>query len=218
MRNFSLKKKNRADDEQDDEDFEYGSQLGRNLFVNVKKYYSFDYHMDESIGNKSDFRRLLQLIYNMTDEDSLRLFIGGPGGNIDTLLEIINAIDYCKGRVFAVLTGEASSAHSILALAVSELQVCARGRLMIHNASIDASGKTQEAASSLNAGIKVCHDLFKEFYTGFLTEQEMQDLLIGKDFHMAAPEILKRLKKRAEYRKLTGKPLKSGVKQGVIRS
>jgi ATP-dependent protease ClpP protease subunit len=213
---YSLRN-NEEDENQDQEDLSTSRQIGKNLFVNVKKSLCYDYHLDQPIGAKSEHRQLLQLLYNADANDTVRFFIGGPGGDTDTSLEIINAISCTDAAVVGILTGMAASAHSILALAMPTLQVCGRARLMIHNASLGSYGKLQEVISSVDASVKICHDLFKEFYTGFLSDDEMRDLFLGKDFYFESPEIMKRLKRRADLQKKINKEQVSRSLSGTVK-
>ena len=209
---MNTKNKTRNNDNEDDGE-EVGKQIGKNLFVDVKRSYQYSYHMDEVIDSKAEYRQLLQILYNATEDDVIRLFISGPGGNLETLLAIINAINCTDAKVVGILTAQAASAHTILALAVPQLQVCVRGRFMIHSASTGTYGKLQEAVSSLESDLKVCHNLFDEFYSGFLTADEMRDLFIGKDYYMDAEEIVKRLKRRETYHKSLEKTQKAKSKK-----
>lgn len=204
--------RNRADEYDEQDDVELSKQIGRNLFVNVKKSYCYDYHLDGAIGAKQEYRQLFQLLYNANSDDIVRFFIGGPGGDLDTTLEIINAVNCTDATVVGILTGSAASAHGILALAMPTLQVCERARLMIHNASAGNYGKLQEITSAVGSTVKTCHDLFDEVYSGFLTEGEMKDLFIGKDFYFDSDEIMKRLKRREDYHKKMDKARKDKAK------
>jgi ATP-dependent protease ClpP protease subunit len=198
-----LELRNKNSEEYSDEDFDdIPQQRGsKNLFETTHRSTAYDYYLDTPIGDKSKYRDLLHTLYNMEEGDSLRLFVSGPGGQLDTMLEIITAVESCRGRVIGVLTGTAASAHGILALALPELQVLHRASIMIHNASFGAGGKVQEVQSMVDYSIKVCKEVFEEFYTGFLSETELADLFKGVDFYFNAQEIQTRLKKRNTYRK-----------------
>jgi ATP-dependent protease ClpP protease subunit len=205
---IKLNNKN-AEEYLDEELDEMFSQRGnKNLFETVRKATGYDYYLDTAIGDKKNYRDLLHTLYNMSEDDSMRLFVSGPGGQIDTLLEIITAVESCQGRVVGVLTGAAQSAHGILALALPELQVLHRASIMIHNASFGAGGKVQEVQSMVDFNTKTCKKLFEEFYTGFLSDAELADVHKGVDFYFDADEIQTRLKKRNVYRKKLQKPQK----------
>ena len=206
--------KNKNFDEQEEEGFDdFRIARGdKNLYETVRKAIGYDYYLDTAIGDKKNYRDLLHTLYNMGEDDSMRLFVSGPGGQIDTLLEIITAVESCQGRVVGVLTGTAASAHGILALALPELQVLHRASIMIHNASFGAGGKVQEVQSMVEYNTKTCKKLFEEFYTGFLNEAELSDVLKGVDFYFDADEIQTRLKRRNTYRKKLQKPQKKTEK------
>lgn len=197
---IKLRSKNSEYDDEDFEDF-LPQRKDENLFETVRKSTAFDYYLDTPIGDKSQYRDLLHTLYGMGDEDSLRLFVSGPGGQLDTMLEIVTAVEACQGRVIGVLTGTAASAHGILALALPELQVLHRASIMIHNASFGAGGKVQEVQSMVDYNTRVCKEVFEEFYKGFLSDSELVDVFKGVDFYFNAQEIQVRLKKRNVYRK-----------------
>ena len=208
---ITLKNRNSEDYEDDFDDFSV-ARREKNLYETVRKAVGYDYYLDTAIGDKKNYRDLLHTLYNMSEDDSMRLFVSGPGGQIDTLLEIITAVESCQGRVVGVLTGTAASAHSILALALPELQVLHRASIMIHNASFGAGGKVQEVQSMVDFNTRTCKKLFEEFYAGFLSDAELTDVFKGVDFYFDADEIQTRLKKRNAYRKKLQKPQKKTEK------
>ena len=211
----SSKTRSNEDEDGDDYDGETNKRIGKNLFVSVKRSFQYDFYFDEPIGAKADFRQLLQLLYNANNSDVVRLFISGPGGDVDTLLDIINAVNCTDATVIGILTGQASSAHSILALAVPQLQVCERARMMLHSASMGDYGKLQEVESNVAFTRKILDSVVDEFYAGFLTADEIKEMSLGRDFYMQSPEIMKRLKRRADHHK---KIEQSGGKNNTVRN
>lgn len=195
--------KRKLDNNKDDfnEDEEQLKQ-GRNqrLFCDTEKNQHFtSYHLYGDLKELDCYLELIHTLHNMQQEDSIKLYIDGPGGYVDTMVQIVNAIECCRGRVIGVWTGNAASAHSFLVLAMPELQVSPRCRMMIHSGTYGYIGKEQEVTSFVTSTDKFFKDFKKEFYMGFLTEQELKDLDSGKDFYFEYPQIVKRLKSRKIY-------------------
>mgnify|MGYP000969542371 FL=1 len=69
---------------------------------------------------------------------------------------------------------------------------------MIHTASMRYGGKQNNFHQYSEFVNKTNEKLMKKYYEGFLTEEEIQQALEGKDFWFDAQEVVERLQKRGE--------------------
>jgi ATP-dependent protease ClpP protease subunit len=98
--------------------------------------------------------------------------------------------------------GKAYSAGSLIALAAmsyGDLVILPRSRFMIHSATLGPYGKENEVEASLKANLTEIRALKKEFYTGFLSDLEMQELDKGRDYYFNAAQSRKRALSRVSY-------------------
>ena len=90
---------------------------------------------------------------------------------------------------------------------------------MIHSYSGGAFGKAHEIYSSIDFDKEWFKNLCEDIYSGFLTDDEIKEVLDGKDFWFNADETYKRLieykkrfEKENEKEKKDSKPEKKKVK------
>lgn len=199
----SRTKKSADEDYNDENDMEQGFQRQskqRRIYRETSVSQHFvSYDLYGELKEVEYYLDLIHTLHSMEKDDSITLFIDGCGGYIDTMKQLINAIEFCKGSVNGVLTGDAASAHSFLVLAMPNLQVSQRASMMIHSASFGTSGKEHEVTAYVKSTDDFIKNLKKEFYSGFLSEQELRDLDIGKDFYFTYIDIVKRLKSRNTF-------------------
>jgi ATP-dependent protease ClpP protease subunit len=197
--NFKTRLDNGNTDESE-EDEKYSAQGARRLYCDVEKFEHYtSYDLYGELGAIDNYLQLIHTLHKMDRNDSIALFIDGPGGQSDSMMQIINAIELCKGRVTGILTGLAASAHSFLVLAMPELQVSPRARMMLHSGSYGYHGKEGEVQGFVQDASKFCKGLNKEFYSGFLSEKEILQMETGKDFYFDYAQIVKRLKSRSAF-------------------
>lgn len=153
-----------------------------------------DAYITDAIEEPSLYNELCYKLKTASEAEVFTLHINTPGGLIDTAVMLIDAIKQSKAKVIADISGTVASAGTIITLACDEVIVADHTAFMIHNYSAGAFGKGHELKArqtfidnSLNASFKV-------FYKGFLTDDEMDEVIDGKDMWMDASEVRARLK------------------------
>lgn len=192
-----MKNKPRIDEDMDDEDMEeimLGS--GLRLFNKPVRVNQVDVYLDEDIKQLSYYRGLLHYIRNMNEYDSLTIWLDTHGGHLDSALAISDAIQNCEGNVTVIVTGNAFSAGSFIALSSPSLVVGDMSRFMLHQGSYVTGGKQGDIESHVIYSKKLLEKSMRLAYTGFLTEEEIQLMLIGKEFYFDSEEVQERLEKR----------------------
>lgn len=79
------------------------------------------------------------------------LEINSPGGYISAGSEIYTALKEYSGNITAKIVGQACSAASWIALAADKVIMSPTAQMMIHRASVSASGNTDDLSSAVNA-------------------------------------------------------------------
>jgi ATP-dependent protease ClpP protease subunit len=166
-----------------------------------------DVYLDEPIRELSYYRNLLHYMRQMEEHDELRLWISSPGGYLSSTLEIVDAMNNSEGKVMCIVTGEAHSGASIIALSAPHLIVGDNATMMCHTASygIDFS-KQGNIESMVEHSKKQIDKIVRKAYKHFLSESEIELMLTGKDYWFDSDEIKERLEKRqailvAEHKK-----------------
>lgn len=156
----------------------------------------FAYFIDGEITEPSNYRELMQVLNSMAEGDSLELTINSHGGFLHSTTMISNAIRSTRGHVHGVLNGVAMSGASILYLSCHSVDVLPHSTFMAHTSSGAEYGKLSDTTRSIQSSVKQLEALYKDVYWGFYTEEEIDDILAGKDSYLEYDEICKRLDQR----------------------
>lgn len=162
----------------------------------VTKDKSTDVYISDEIGSPDTYNELCYKLKAAKKDEKFTLHLNTPGGYIDSALMIRDAIKHSKAEVSARLTGSVASAGTIIALSCKDVIVADHTAFMIHNYSSGTSGKGHEMKAYQQFVDKNLNLAFKEFYKGFLTEKEMEEIIEGKDLWLNKSEVEERLDRR----------------------
>jgi ATP-dependent protease ClpP protease subunit len=160
--------------------------------------FEFTYYLSDIVQDSHEYHEFLQLLDTATENDTIRIIINNYGGEAGTCVQIVNTIRECKGHVIGVLAGEACSAAGIIFMACHSQEVGQHTMLMIHQAIGGNYGKLSDAPSRIQAELARTKSLYNDVFEFFLTQEEIDAVLEGKDFWLNDPEIISRLESRAE--------------------
>ena len=153
--------------------------------------------LNSSIQEPEHYTALINRIDNLGEGDSLILQLDNVGGDVDGCLALVDAIENTPADVTAVLSGRVYSAASIIALRCQQIQVGPYARMMIHSWSgVGGFGKYNEVVADYEFNQKFLKGFFCDTYKHFLTDQEIQQVLDGKDLYVGAEGILERLERK----------------------
>lgn len=155
-----------------------------------------DIYLTDQIEAPSEYNKVCHILRNAYKGDTITLFINSGGGYIDSALAMVDALLHTKAIVTAHLAGTVASAATMLALTCNKIIVSNHVQFMIHNYSGGASGKGHEIKSQVDFTDKELNKAFDTFYSGFLTPNEMELVIAGKDYWMGTEEINLRLAAR----------------------
>lgn len=144
------------------------------------------------------YRDCIEEIKDANQGDIVSLIINTRGGSLKTALAIINAIEQTEADTVAVIEGEAASAGSLIAMHCQNIELNPYSTLFIHSESFGSAGKRSEVKAQVEFNLDWVENIFRNSYHGFLTEEEMQQVLDGRDMYFNAEEILQRLQQRQE--------------------
>jgi ATP-dependent protease ClpP protease subunit len=186
-----------SDDTDDEEEFQFRNQLG--FFKKTQQQTKLIIPIDQVIVEPSYYRAVVQAIMDTTEGDEIEFNINSPGGSIAGLQSLLSAIWSTEANTVARISGDCSSAASILAMNCESVFVSPCATMLAH-------GPSYSTGYSKNADIKnlVKHvdgfteKLFRESYELFLTEEEIEKCLNGYQLYLDAEEIMQRLAKKYE--------------------
>lgn len=174
--------------------------------------------LDENIREAKYYRTVLQGVESLGEGDLILLNINSYGGQLDGAIAIINAIENTDADVHASIEGVAASAASLIALAAPSISVSPYATMMVHSATFGAFGKQSDVISHASFVDKQVRTLMNSVYKDFLTDKELEEVIMGKELWFDAPEIVRRLELRSELQEKRSKAEAKRIKQLVKSS
>lgn len=151
------------------------------------------HYITNMITSADVYLEMFQDIRLASDNDDIFIYFNSEGGMVDTGIQFVNVITESHGTVYTVLDGKAFSIAATMFLAGANKIVNACGSLMIHNFSAGVSGKGHELIQTIQGYNNYITDLMTQYNKPFLTEEEFDKVLDGKDLWFKALEIKDRL-------------------------
>jgi len=132
-----------------------------------------------------------ELCYTLehTAADYVELVMNNTGGMMDSMVMIRESIAKSNATVVAVLSGTVASAATMVALACDEVEVAQYTSWLTHYYSGGSAGKGNEIKAKHDFDEVEIPKMFKEIHTGFLTDEEIDRVIDGKDIWLNKDEI-----------------------------
>lgn len=204
----------------DDDDEEQGNNRNQHLpyFESTRTDRCIKIFLDEYIREPKYYRTVLQGIDSLGEGDVVLLSINSYGGQLDGAIAIINAIQDTDADVHASIEGVAASAASLIALAAPSISVSPYATMMVHSATFGAFGKQSDVISHASFVDKQVRGLMNSIYKDFLTDKELEEVIMGKEMWFDSEEIVRRLELRAQLQEKREKAQEKAVAAEVKKS
>lgn len=160
-------------------------------------YTAHRFFLDKNIDSPEEYRDVVQVLLSSQEGEIVEFVISSIGGCLESAMNIVSAIRESNATVRAIVTGSCHSAASVIALACDEVVVFDYANMLCHSATFGSFGKTTEITSHVKFLEKYLEDLATDIYSGFMTEDEIKQMVDGKDFWFSADQIRERLEKRS---------------------
>jgi ATP-dependent protease ClpP protease subunit len=170
--------------------------------VNTQTFKNNIHHifLDDDIETPKNYRQVFNLLRSATQNDIINVVINTNGGDIKTTLQIHHYLMMTDATTVAEIHS-AYSAVSLIALSCDNMNVAPYSTMMIHSITTMSFGKLHEVEAHRNFISALNENFVKQIYDTFLTTQEMESILSGKDIWLMSDEIIRRLKKWIPLRK-----------------
>lgn len=159
------------------------------LQLNVHHFYLFG-EIEDDINKYSD---LLNILKTANEEDTIVIYINSEGGSLRMAIQIVNSMMTSRATVVTSLDGEACSAATMIFLAGREYVINPNCSFMIHNYSGGFFGKGHEIRTRVDHLNGYVEKMMRSFYEKILTEEEIEDVVDGRDIWMDSDELIERL-------------------------
>lgn len=205
----------KCDDDDDSDEAKFGFPFATKkkpyqLYEQVYTATHLHFYLSEAIAEPDQYTDMIHRITRADASDTVFIHLNTNGGNLNTGVQLINAMQNSAAKIVTVLEAQAYSLGTLIFLAGDEMVVNDHCMMMFHNYSGGVEGKGNEQFAELDATIKWFNTLAKKIYVPFLTEEELADIIRGEDMWMQSSEIRKRLDRMIK-RMNEPKPVKVAV-------
>ena len=152
-----------------------------------------DFYLIDIIDDIANYIDFLREVDSCRNGDLITIHINCYGGNADVGMNIYDCLRQSPANVEVSIEGACCSCASMIMLAGNCWKVTPHAHVMVHSWSEGIYGKWNEIISKFNYDKCVFEKQFRELYKDFLTDEEIEDCLKGKDFYFDSNETVKRL-------------------------
>jgi ATP-dependent protease ClpP protease subunit len=151
------------------------------------------------IEDAAQFSQMVSALGIMEEEDTFVLNLQSGGGSLNACDSLVHAFRKCKGTIHICATGNCSSAATFLLLEAHSFELSEGFNSTLHCGSLSSGGTYSEYKQDTAFYNKFMPDTLRRYYEGFLTTEEMEKMLDGKDILLGAEEWSERYEKRNLY-------------------
>lgn len=180
---------------------ERSSLTQRKLLTKVSLQKNF-YHvwLTSEIESADKYVDVFDCLMQATAGDVVAFHLNTPGGDLNTALQIIDAIESTPATTIGFLEGEVCSAGSMIAMACENVEISEYAQMMIHTFTQGMWGKFSDIQTSTDFHTKWWKEVFEKIYKDFCTKEEMAQILAGKELWLNATQCAERFKHRYDIR------------------
>lgn len=163
------------------------------IMESVNSQVNYNLYLCEDIGHPSMYIDMIQLIQYASEDTTITIHINCTGGRVDTGIAIINAMRASNAHIVTEIIGVAQSMAALIFLSGHEFRVHSHTQLMFHNYSGGNVGKGNEMRASQQAIDTTFSSLSNDICRPFMSEEEVELMLDGKDYWFHYDDIVARL-------------------------
>ena len=175
-------------------------QQSQPSFLSRPVAWEHTFYLQGQVESPENYVEWFDTIRNASLNDHIMIHINSFGGNYATALQFRRVLMETEAMVTCSIEGECHSAATIVYLSADAFSVSEGSSMLCH----DYQGIAAGTGSSMYRQIqheKLSIDAFlTEIYNGFLTEDEIENMLQGQDLWLTADEICERTEALIELR------------------
>lgn len=158
----------------------------------------YEYPITGEIGDMEQYDEFVNMLRSAGEEDVFRITINSQGGDLFTAQALVEEIKRCNAFTYCSVFGECCSAATMIALACDDAEVNDNSSWLLHNAVHGSVGKANDIEDYVDHTREMFKRVAKQHYEHFLTEDEISQLLKGKQMYMFGDEVKDRMRMREE--------------------
>ena len=169
----------------------FAQALGNRFVINITSDFDSSDTYDEVVA----------LLSNATEADEIVWNISSYGGFVNSLSMILGWKAMCPAHQTHVLHSNADSCASVFFLSDADQYIVGDGATMfLHEIQAGVSGTTSNMIRHMEHLKETNETFIKQSYSGFVSEEEMDQILMGVEVFLTSEQIRERLTARQEKR------------------
>ena len=172
----------------------------KNVFAYKPTHYTHEFYLSGEILSSENYSEWFDVIRNASLNDTVKIYINSPGGDLFTAVQFKRVLDECNGKVIASVEGMCMSAATMIFLSAHEFEVSEYSQFMFHNYSSGLFGKGGEMFDRVSHERVWSKRMWSEIYADFLTGDEIKSLMEGKDIWMEGEDVACRLESKFDLK------------------
>ena len=158
----------------DDEDDEFSSPKKVQYYKREIPSFEMIVNLNDSIRDPGHYFDLVEEMESLTENDIVDLKVNSPGGRLDGLVYLVNAIRDCEAPVIGTLSGEAASAATVILLSCDGLRIKPYSTMMIHTASFGGYNHQSNMVSQTVFVDKQARKILTDAYQDFVSQSRYE--------------------------------------------
>lgn len=151
------------------------------------------------LENLTDIEDTISALSVAEEQDEVVIHLNCDGGSHYVGDALIYAMLNCKAPVHVIATGRVASYGTFILLSASSFEISPFIDILCHSASFGTGGKMQDTREHVEFQYKQCENMLRHYYKHFLTEEELNNLIVGKhEMYLTADQFIERYERRNE--------------------
>lgn len=154
------------------------------------------------VDDSSDFIAACEVLNTSEEGDIVMIHLQSPGGCVSSGDMLLHAIQTAQERgveVHCVATGLCASLATWILLACNSFELAAGFHALIHSGSVGGGGTFGEFQAYSKFYGSYLESRLRQIYEGFLTEEEVTEVIEGKDMWLTPEQWVERFQVREKY-------------------
>lgn len=185
--------------------FGIGTQSDGGMFLvgtpRIQQQRDIPLYVHEAIESPTDVVHHVDVMRQTEEGDCITMYVSGDGGCVSSVDLLLHEMITCQERgvtIHCICTGLVASAFTFIPLYASSFELSEGFHALLHAGSARMGGSLPEFKASSTFTVKYMESRLRSVYKHFLTEDELDDMLEGKDVWLDADGWIARYKTRNE--------------------
>ena len=173
----------------------------RRVMTRCSQNTEYKIRLARPITDIDDFEEEIMALEEAGEGDIIFMQLSSPGGNLETCDFLCRRMNESAAPIVVEIGMTCASAASAMMLQADDWIIRDSSTVMIHACSYSPGwGKEVDMWASASYTNRLNREWLERTYRGFLSDQELQTVLDGKDLYFFADDLRERLPKYQEYR------------------